>query len=866
MSELATKQAVIAALKNFAAKRVGVAAIGPFEALGYKSQKRFALDPELSGKVFENLLAAYNPETGATARKQTGSFYTPRDIVNYMVDEALIAYLETRVAQASSPASSGGVSPPGPGGTPGQPADGTSALQQKLRHLFAYNDELHRFTPPEVDALIAAIDAMKSLDPAVGSGAFPMGILHKLVFILGKLDPRNEKWKERQIQRVRDAMTAAERIEDATIRERALRELEQQIVGVNEAFERNELDYGRKLYLIENCIYGVDIQPIAVPIAKMRFFISLIVDQRANPRSSRRESAQTSKSGQGDQSRLTSAATEWNMGIRPLPNLETKFVAANTLIAVERRERQGDFLTEDTAAHQKLKLLRQQLTDVRHRHFIARSLATKAKCREQDSALRNQMSRLLEAAGLSASQSRQLAGWDPYDQNASAGFFDPEWMFGIADGFHIALGNPPYVRHETISDFRDQLAPHYETAASRADLFVFFFERGVRLLGPCGVLCYISSNKYFRAAYGAKLRQFLTEKMAIHRIVDFGDAPVFTAIAYASIFIATREKPGPRHLARTLTWTEDGGFDELSSRVDAQSSKLEQTALKPEGWNFSSSNNGLLEKLRGAGTPLKEYVGGRCYYGIKTGLNDAFVIDDETRKRLISEDPKSTELIRPWLRGRDVKRWQARWAGLYAIVFPFGFHSELDRFPAVLRHLKKFEADLRKRGQCTSSRSGAGTGQHHWLELDNNPKPSYLEEFTRPKVIIPAIERACAFAFDDAEYFSNDKTTICVSDEARFLCGVLNSSVIWWVIRQVAAERQNDYYEFKPMYVSRLPVPKASARDKQKLTGLVDRIVSAKKKNPAADTTALEREIDQQVYALYGLTAEEIQIVEEASK
>src|SRR5439155_15695270 len=154
-------------------------------------------------------------------------------------------------------------------------------------------------------------DSFKSLDPAVGSGAFPMGILHKLVFILGKLDPRNEKWKERQIQRVQNTIKEAEKTEDVSRREKMVEELEQQITSINEAFEHNELDYGRKLYLIENCIYGADIQPIAVQIAKMRFFISLIVDQKVD-----------------DEQR--------NRGVRPLPNLETKFVAANTLIGVNR--------------------------------------------------------------------------------------------------------------------------------------------------------------------------------------------------------------------------------------------------------------------------------------------------------------------------------------------------------------------------------------------------------------------------------------------------------------------------------------------------------------------------------------------------
>ena len=159
--------------------------------------------------------------------------------------------------------------------------------------------------------LIRAIDTLKILDPAVGSGAFPMGMLHRLVFILGKLDPRNDQWRQRQIDRVESTIKMAEEIDDSTFRESTLRDLEGEIESINESFERNELDYGRKLYLIENCIYGVDIQPIATQIAKLRFFISLIVDQQI------------------DDSRK-------NRGVRPLPNLETKFVAANTLIGVDK--------------------------------------------------------------------------------------------------------------------------------------------------------------------------------------------------------------------------------------------------------------------------------------------------------------------------------------------------------------------------------------------------------------------------------------------------------------------------------------------------------------------------------------------------
>jgi len=233
-------------------------------------EEEVALDPELAGKIFENLLAAYNPETGATARKQTGSFYTRREIVNYMVDESLIAYFKGKLKESFPKATD---------------------VEPRLRHLFSYEYLEHRFLPREVDVLIAAIDYLRALDPAVGSGAFPMGILHKLVFVLGQLDPRNERWRATQIAKM----------DDPVMREQAER-----------IFRDNGDNYGRKLYLIENCLYGIDIQPIAIQIAKMRFFISLIADQKIDP-------------------------SAWNLGVRPLPNLETKLVVHDNCTCGYRR-------------------------------------------------------------------------------------------------------------------------------------------------------------------------------------------------------------------------------------------------------------------------------------------------------------------------------------------------------------------------------------------------------------------------------------------------------------------------------------------------------------------------------------------------
>ena len=240
-------------------------------------EEEIALDPELLGKVFENLLASYNEDTRTTARKALGAFYTPREIVSYMVDEALRSHLATQV--------------------PAVP-------EKALRDLFSA-----KATPPELkrtqsEALVAAIGRVKILDPACGSGAFPMGALHRLVDLLQKLDPNNESWKR---DRLAEARRYRELLEEAGADKDEIADCDGRIADIEKSFNTrfHALDFARKLYLIENCIYGVDIQPIATQIAKLRFFISLIVDQKVDP-------------------------TAPNLGVRPLPNLETRLVAADT--------------------------------------------------------------------------------------------------------------------------------------------------------------------------------------------------------------------------------------------------------------------------------------------------------------------------------------------------------------------------------------------------------------------------------------------------------------------------------------------------------------------------------------------------------
>jgi len=809
-----------------------------------------ALDPELLGQVFENLLAAYNPETETTARKETGSFYTPRGVVNYMVDESLLIYLKDHLQKAAPliwP------SPPVPlsrtAGDGESRSDGGDDLDARLRELLAYSDRDARelFSRDEIGHLIAAIDALTVIDPACGSGAFPMGVLQKLVHVLARLDADNQRWREIQRRRALRETSQAYQIEDKDARERRL-------LDISEAFEFNSSDYGRKLFLIENCIYGVDIQPIAVQIAKLRCFISLVVDQQIDD-------------------------DRENRGIRPLPNLETKFVAADALLSVERPQQ---FMLRTGEVER----LERELAEVRERYFRARRAAEKRTYRERDKRLRDQLAAQLERDGWQSATARQLAAWDPYAQNERADFFDPEWMFGKTDGFNIVIANPPYVRQELIKALKPKLAG-YATYSGTADLYVYFYERAVELLAPGGVLTFISSNKYFRAGYGQKLRRYLAERTTIHQIIDFGDAPVFTAIAYPSIIIAQKSSPSPAqrergpggegHQILALNWNPADRLEDLPRIVaDARAARapgapyLAQQSLGADVWRLEGgATRRLLEKLRRAGRPLGDYVGGRFYRGILTGLNEAFVVDRATRDRLIAEHPSSAEVLKPFLRGRDVKRWRVEPQDLWLIFTRRGIN--INRYPAILAHLSQYKAQL-----TPGVPGGRKPGSYQWYEIQDNV--AYWQEFEQPKIVYPDIYEHQSFTYDRDKYYAAN-TCYFIPTEEVWMTGLLNSTAVEWFYALLANRIRGGYLRAFSDYMRQIPIPVGS--NTQAITELVERILdltpaaarhplSAAERGKGGEVkqqiAALEREIDERVYALYGLRPDEIRLIEEQAR
>ncbi len=776
-----------------------------------------ALDPELLGRVFENLLAAYNPETRDTARKVTGSYYTPRRVVDYMVDESLAAALAAHA----------------------DPADGDAEFyRERLRYLLDYAnaaaDAGELFEPEEQRAVVQAIAELRILDPAVGSGAFPMGVLHKLTLALRRLDPDNRYWEQYQKERAAGRAGAAFDVDDEDARNRELQE-------ISRTFETyRQSDFGRKLYLIQNGIFGVDIQPVACQIAKLRFFISLVVEQRTNDDA-------------GD-----------NYGIRPLPNLETRFVAADTLLGLHAGGDDNLDLGKDLIGP-----IEGHLRRVREGYFNARTRQEKLRLRETDDELRAALAGALKDLRYPHDAAEAVAHWDPYNQNASAAWFDPEWMFGI-DGFDVVIGNPPYVRGEKIPDKARLRAAYGDFYRGTADLYTYFFRKGIDLLRPGGLICFITSNKFLRADYGRPLREFLTSDAAPRLLLDLGRTGTFDATVRPCIVLAGREARDTFPAATVRGVTGAANVDP-AGYLDQNGFAMAVTNLAAAGWSLAPPAwQRLRAKIEAAGRPLGEYVKGGIKYGIKTGLNDAFVIDADTRARLTAKDPKSAELIRPWLRGKDVRRWRAEPAGLYAITIPSSANAtwpwssalrEADAravfkktYRAIHDHLAPFASRLRRRQD---------KGKFFW-ELRSC---AYYRAFDQPKIIYPDIGQAMRAMLDREGRLTGNTCYIIPCDDA-YLLAILNSRLLDFYFR-LALPCLDDPFDggdlrfiyFKMVHT---PIASADAATKQRLAALAEQIQTAKEADPAADTTDLQRRIDKTVFDLYGLTTPDIAVLDDA--
>jgi len=842
-------------------------------------EQEVALDPELLGKIFENLLAAYNPETRGSVRKQTGSYYTPRAIVDYMVDEALVASISQKAMPASGDA---------------------EFFEKRLRYLLNYadaGDAAELFDVNERREIIRAISQITALDPAAGSGAFPMGILHKLTFALRRLDPKNQIWEELQIEH------AVQRSEVAYKSKKSKAELDTAVQKISDTFARYTTDFGRKLYLIQNSIFGVDIQPVACQIAKLRFFISLAIEQKRD-------------------------AGKKNFGIKPLPNLETRFVSADALIGLRVTERGG-------IRHADISELEEKLRQNRERHFNAGNRREKLACGAADKKLRRKLGKALEAhyrrdadwnaarriveAGLETlrrelaklqsmqsavqqdtflpdereqgdwqgeiallqakkktgeklladirrkdnavktrelwkeavqmaraeeklihAEAQKLSAWDPYDQNASAEWFDAEWMFGIAGGFDVVIGNPPYVKKEHLdSKVIDGLEKNFHEAKNGKknhwsdDLYTHFIFRGAENALDAGVLSYIANDSFIGLKSKERVRRLLMQ-YDLRKLIRC-PKETFGATIYTAVFVLCKRE------SQELAY-ESGRFTYPHFEYEMQGSvSLDTAAAMPNSsFVFASPVLKLYEKLSGL-QKVKDHIG-----VLDTGIDTGNV-----REKIFFLGKEKAGLHR-LLQGKQIERWRIFW----------------DIARAQYKYCDVGYVSKKRKGIGRKGR--ASKHNEYWgfrgdIENHHQPERLLMRQSDDDLLVAYHSEKEHGRYYTDNTLFTILPKSADVS--LKYAMALLNSKLLNSLYHFLSQEEGKTLAQVKVGLVNELPF---CVGGQKPIIALVDKILaitntgdylanSAKK----SQVCALEAEIDHLVYRLYRLTPAEIVIVEQ---
>ena len=774
-------------------------------------EREVAVDPEMLGKVFENLLDVKD-------RKSKGAFYTPREIVHYMCQESLIRYLSHKTGIADGDIRKfilygeyfreedvKKTKPVYQDGKKHHVFDKNKVLEMP-ETIFSYQKNVNRLQ--ELDDLLANVTV---LDPAVGSGAFPLGMLTEIV-------------------KARETLTSYMSIELNRFQKHTLRS------------DRNT--YRMKRETIKNSIFACDLEASASDITKLRLWLSLVIDNQIRAEENE-EFGYTTKP-------------------RELPNLDCNIICGNSLVDAFH----GIKLITENSALGNLSAMRQGAllyddhfaTQV-HRLISMQDRLYDEKTRVEKERIKKEIQEIYDETILTNLNGSQQAMNAYYEckNDVTKPFILWQLMFPKVfrdnGGFDIVIGNPPYIQLQTKIDdntgekLGDQFAElGFQTFAKTGDIYCLFYEKGYQLLSRGGVLTYITSNKWMRAGYGEKLRSFFAQRTNPVRLIDFGKQKIFaSATVDVNILMFTKSENKEQTLACTV---RESCPSNLSVYIEQNS--CHTTFSSDESWVIlSSEENHIRNKINEHGVPLKEW-GVKIYRGILTGFNEAFIISTEKKNELIAADPKSAELIRPILRGKDVKRYSYAFADLWLITTHNGIKSKnippihVEDYPAIHKHLDDYYPQLIKR---------ADKGDTPY----NLRNCVYMNEFFKQKIIWGNLALSAQFAWAEEGYFINAPSSMIVPGN-KYLLAVLNSKLADWYIRQLGVTRNGGYFEYKPMFIEQLPVPMIDEDAQVPYIRLVDKILEEKR--ALNDTQFLESEINRLVYALYHLSEEEILYIE----
>jgi type II restriction/modification system DNA methylase subunit YeeA len=753
-------------------------------------EKEVALDPELLGKIYEKLNAIRKDnfddylkalksgkKDETKFNKEYGVYYTPREIVHYMCKESLINYLETelngkvshvdleRFIQRADIVLE----------TEKTAIEKERKIQDGKIKTTKYESQIPESIKNNAKEIDELLENIKICDPAVGSGAFPIGMMHEIV-------------KLRQLLSI--------------------------------YFGKGIKLYDLKRHAIENSLYGVDIDSGAIETCKLRFWLSLIVDE------------------------------EDFKNIKPLPNLDYKVVCGNSLLGFP--ENWGSPIGKE-------------IEELMDKYFSETNPAVKIELKKK----------IDEKMKLRLEQAEKNFG---YKINFDFRLFFQK-VFREKNGFDIVIANPPYVRQERIKHLKPQLEKHYrDFYNSMSDLYTYFYRKSYDILQGNGILCFISSNKWMRAKYGENLRKFLKDNTAVLKIIDFSGYRVFEQTVDTNIILFSKGKPANKHTANFVEVR--GDIQNVVEYINQNWQTIPQVKFSDNAWTLTDEKVlALKEKIERIGKPLKNWNVG-IYYGIKTGYNEAFIIDTETRDRILAnckdeeERKRTEEIIKPVLRGRDIGKYYYKWAGLWLIYIPWHFplHNDNSISGASLKAEREFQNQysslynylLQFKGGL-SSRNKDETGiRYEWYALQRWAS-DYYPEFEKEKIVWAETADKIKMSIVPAGLYLSKTCFMLVGEDLKFIAGISNSKLIDWYVRQSIHKLGEKGIYASGYYMEQLPIPPLTPQNHpiaNQIVALVDQILSSKKQNPEADTTHLENEIDQLVYQLYGLTEDEIKIVE----
>ncbi|OOX91291.1 restriction endonuclease [Campylobacter coli] len=804
------------------------------------SQKEL-ISSSVLGNVFEKLNGY-----------KEGSFYTPSFITSYMCKESITKVVLDKFNAKFD-----------------LKATDISELRRDLRK-------------EDKNAQKELLNSIKICDPAVGSGHFLVSALNVMLSIYDELNLFDEEF---YLEVQNDEILITNRKGEFVEYKRPHSDKDKAHLIQKELF------YTKK-DIIENNLFGVDINPNSCEITKLRLWIELL-----------------------KHSFYQSFEDEAYHDLKTLPNIDINIKCGNSLISYfeidkslshypnikERmnkyknivKDYKEGFYTDKNQINQEIKNLKISFKNFCFADKFKKEMKSfNEKCEKYSKKYGNFLAVNDENLRIFVSANLTLFDFDEkeakkefanlkkeYDNIFNLENNHPfEWRFefpeildddGNFQGFDLIIGNPPYIRQEEIKELKPNLAKNYKVYKGTSDIYTYFYELGFNILKSNGVLSFITSNKYTRAGYGEALREFLLKNVSILDYIDLNGIKVFDS-ATVDTSILSFEKLKNKDSSFRYLALDNENLKACGYSIDLckDFKELSQKSLSKENFTFSDeSTNSLKAKIERIGTPLKEWQGLNIYRGILTGYNEAFIISTEKRNEILenckdeAEKERTAKLIRKMLRGRDIKRYSYEWAGLWAIgTFP-SLKIDIEQYPALKQYLSQFLPRIEQSGEkgCRKKTS------NKWFETQDNI--AYYQEFEKEILVWKAVGRNLAFALTEKNTLVSAPSSFISADTnlLKYFCGILLSNVLKWLILQISDTTGAGDLMLNNQSLERLSIPKINSKNQKiadELVNSVDEILKAKEEDKNANTQELENKINSLVYKLYNLTEDEIKIIE----